>query len=251
MPVLHEILAVESQLNTNATAVAASIRKNLGKESIYKGMVKRHEIFDEEKQHLVQPNEHMEVQSTVDMQLDYLASELGKAWDIYATKEATNQVASADILTEDGQLLASNVPAIVLLGLETRLDKLMAIYKDIPTLDSARAWEVDPSANMRGIFRTKYDTERFQTVTKKEFITVVEATKEHPAQVTQQDKTENIGKYIQTDFSGAITSFDKAERIQRLASLQRAVKKARQRANSAQVVELQLAQSLFNYINNG
>lgn len=250
MPVLHEILAVESQLNTNAQAVMNSVGRNLTKESIYAGMVKSHVIFDEEMQHLVQPTEHKEVQSTVDMQLDYLAKELTKAWDVYATKEATNQVAKADIMV-DGRIIAADVPSIVLLGLETKLDKLMKIYTMLPTLDSARAWEEDHSAELRGIFRTKHETERFQTKTEKKFITVVEATKEHPAQVTQQEETTNIGKYIQTDFSGALTSFDKAERIQRLAALQRAVKQARQRANLQEVIELQISQALFNYVNNG
>jgi len=248
--VLHELLAVEQGLAETANRVTKETTKTLSeKRSIFSGLTKAHEIFAEDQQHLKQATENVEVQTTVDEQIDYLSVELARYWDVTLQKEIANQKANADIVV-DGITLVANIPSIVLLGMEKKLTALIAVYNAIPTLDAARAWEIDPNYAKSGVFRTKWATERQQTITEKVYKTVAPATERHPAQVVRDDETSVIGKYIQIDFSGAVTSLEKAERIQRLTKLIRAVKAARQRANNAEVDSTAVfGTALLNYVN--
>lgn len=248
--VLHELLAVEQGLAETANRVQGGTTKTLEtKRSLFEGMTKAHEVFDEDAQHLKQATEIKEVQDTVDGQLDFLNVEIARYWDVILQKEEANQRAKADIVV-DGQVLATDVPSIVLLSLEKKLASLVATYNAIPTLDASKAWEVDPNYDKHGVFRTKHDTERQHTRVVKDWIEVSPATKEHKAQIVQDEKTEVIGKYIISEFSGAISSLDKAERIQRLMKLSRAVKSARQRANNTVVnTDLKFGKPLLDYIN--
>ena len=248
--VLHELLAVEQGLAETGNRVLKETTRTLEtKRSLFEGLSKAHEIFSDDEQHLVQATEYKEVQDTVDGQLDFLADELARYWDVGLQKEEANQRANADIII-DGNVLAENVPSIVLLGMEKKLEKLISTYTAVPTLDASKAWEVDPNYDKRGVFRTKYDRETQQTRVVKDWVEVSPATKEHKAQIVQDEKTEVIGKYIISEFSGAISSLDKAERLQRLTKLIRAVKSARQRANATEVnTELTFAKNLLDYIN--
>ncbi len=250
MTVLHEILAVEQGLSETSNRVSKETTKTLDtKKSLFEGLSKAHEIFDDEKQHLVQATEIKEVQSTVDEQIDYLTVEVSRYWDASLQKEEANQRAKADIVV-DGITLAEAVPATVLLGMEKRLAALLATYNAIPTLDASKSWELDPGYSKKGVYRTKNVAERQHSVTTKKWIEASPATKEHKAQLVQEEIVEVIGKYKVTDFSGALTSYDKAERIQRLTSLIRAVKSARQRANNEEVNNnLKIGKALFDFIN--
>ena len=251
MSQLHELLAVEQSLATNSVACAKSVARNLAGKTLFTGLTKSHERFSEEEQHLTAATESKEVQSTVDMQLDFMATEMSKYFDVYASKEATNQTAKADIVI-DGVTIGKDIPATVLLGMESKLDKLVELYKALPTLDASTSWEAAPEASLPGIYRTKHATETFQTQTEKKYNVVVQPTQHQAAVVDKYDEVTNVGKYTRIDFSGAITSFDKAERLARLGALIRAVKKARQRANCAEVVTLEnFGASLFDYINKG
>jgi len=214
--VLHELLAVEQGLAETGNRVQKETTKTLAsKRSLFEGLSKAHEIFNDEEQHLVQATEIKEVQDTVDNQLQYLGTELARYWDVGLQKEEANQRAKADIVV-DGITLAIGVPSIVLLGMEKKLASLLETYNAIPTLDASKAWEEDPNYNKRGVFRTKHERETQQTRVVKDWKEVSPATKEHKAQIVQDEKTEVIGKYIISEFSGAISSLDKAERIQRL-----------------------------------
>lgn len=248
---LHEVLAVENGLAETANRITKEVSKTLGqKQSIFQGMSKSHEIFDDEKQHLVKAPEYKEIQSTVDEQLNFLGQNLAPYWDISLQKEEANQRARADIIVGD-TVVASNVPSIILLGMEKKLSALIEVYNAIPTLDAATAWEEDPSNAKPNVYRTKYITERQHTVVTKNWIEASPATKEFKAQLFQQDETEIIGKYIETNFSGAITSHEKARRLKNLTALIRGVKQARQRANATEVdTTLKFGEALLSFINS-
>ena len=253
MAVLHELLAVEAGLAETATRISKEVTKVLdSKSSLFAGMHKAHSLFNEADQHMVQAPEVKEVESTVADQLNYLGTELARYWDVTYLKEEANQRAKADIII-DNKVIAPNVPAIVLLSMEKKLTALLATYNAIPTLDAAKAWEIDPTYARPFVYRTKYVTERHQTQTKKKWQEISPATVQHKAQVAEVDETTVIGKYTITEFSGATTSLDKAEKLQRLTALIRAVKSARQRANSTEVSSLSgsFGLSLIDYINNG
>lgn len=247
---LHEILAVETGLAETANRIQKETTKTLDqKRSIFSGLMKAHQIFKEEDQHLLQPNDVKEVESTVKEHLNYASNEIGRYWDSIFMKEEANQRAKADIVI-NGEVIAENIPSIVLLSMEKKLSSLIGMYNAIPTLDAAKAWEPDPTYFKEDVFRAKYNRETQQTITTKEFKEVSPATKEFKAQIVEVPTTINVGKFVYTDYSGALTSLDKAEKLQRLTALQRAVKTARQRANATTVnTELRFGKAILDYIN--
>ena len=250
MAQLHELLAVETGLAETANRITKEVTKTLStKQSLFSGMNKQHIIFDDANQHMVQAPENKEIQSTVAEQLDFLAGNLIAYWDVSLQKEEANQRANADIIV-DGITIASNIPSIVLLSMEKKLTSILAVYNGIPTLDAATAWEPAPEYAKPNVFRTKFVTERQQSVVTKDYKEVSPATEHHKAQVVQVEKTEVIGKYIITDFSGAIPSSEKADKLARLTKLIAAVKQARQRANNVEVTtDLTIGKALLDYIN--
>lgn len=249
-PVLHELLAVEQSAAESANHVLKDTVKNLSdRRALYDGTTKEHQVFDDAMQHTRQATEHKEVQSTVKEQLDYMAKPIGDYYDIILQKEIANQSARADIVI-DGVTLAEGIPAIVLLGLEKKLESLKAVYNAIPTLDSARTWVTAEGYSRPNVFRNAHPEERQQSVVTKNWETIVPATEHHPAQTKEIERTAVVGKYIINTFSGALTSEDKANKIARLVKLITAVKKARQRANNVEVTaDRGFGATLFNYIN--
>jgi len=247
---LHEILAVETGLSETANRIQKETTKTLAtKETIFAGMVKAHVLFDESLQHLTQATESKEVQSTATEQLNYATTEIARYWDVTLQKEEANQRAVADIII-DGVSIVSAVPSIVLLSMEKKLTSLIALYNAIPTLDASKSWIKAEGYPVANVFVTKNQRENQQSLTEKTWVEVSPATKEFKAQLVQQEKTTVVGKFIIDEFSGALTSLDKAEKIQRLTSLIRAVKTARQRANMTEVdTGRTFASELFNYIN--
>ena len=77
---------------------------------------------------------------------------------------------------------------------------------------------------------------------------LVEATREHPAQIEKWSEDENVGKFITDSWSGMLTPAEKSDMIGRIDTLAQAVKQARQRANTTEVVKIQLAKSLVDFI---
>ena len=250
MAKLHEILAVENTLGETANRVKKETTKTLlTKETIFSGMVKNHEIFDEANQHLVQATDVKEVQSTTDEQLEFLTKNLVSYWDVTYQKDSANQVAFADIVIDDSTIVTL-VPSTTLLAMEKKLDALLATYNALPTLDASKAWEKAEGYGKVGVWKTVHPRENQHTVTYKTYEEVSPATKEHKAQIVQVEKTDTVGKYIYQEYSGAITSLDKAQRLERLTKMIRAVKEARQRANGTLVdTKLKFADSIFGYIN--
>jgi hypothetical protein len=251
-PKLHELLAVEAQASETANRITKETTKVFSnRQDIFVGVTKENTIFNEEQQHLKAATETKEVQDTVDNQLEFMATAVSNYWDVLAQKEEGNQRAKADI-SVDGLTIAENVPAIVLLSLEKKLGSLIAVYNAIPTLDAAKAWEQAPEYSLKGVFRTKYPEERKQEKITKTWQVIAEATQHHPAQLKEVETKEEIGKYTITVFSAALTSAEKAERLDRLSKLIIAVKKARQRANGVEIdPSLRIGQALLNYINKG
>ena len=248
--VTHEILAVEAGLAETSNRIQKETTKTLDtKRSLFTGLVKSHKLFKEEDQHLTQATEYKEVESTVQEQLDYAGSELSKYWDASLQKEEANQRAKADIIV-DGKVLSKDVPVTILLAMETKLLSAQAMYNAIPTLDASKAWEPDSTYAKDNVFRTKNASERMQEIVSKDWKEVSAATVQHKAQIVQTEKRETVGKYVQYDYSGALTSIDKAQKLERLTKLIRAVKMARQRANGTVVnTKLSIGSTLIDYIN--
>lgn len=244
--VLHELLAVEGDLDGAHKKILDETRVTFTKKSEhFMAQHRKLEMFVEDG--ITYPEENKAMDTTVQKKLDHMMKTEIRYFDAMVQKEATNQVATAALVV-DGITIAENLPATWLLGMETRLKHLRTVYEVIPTLQPGISWELDPSQG-DNIFKTKLPVEKLKTETVVEPVVLYEATKEHPAQVKESSKVVTVGKYTLTSWSGMITPAHKSVLLGRVDKLIRAMKKARQRANTTEVTKRTVGQELFDYIN--
>jgi len=246
---LHELLAVEGDLEGTVEKVVHEAEITFTKKpDHFLGHTKTLKMVDDSRSHEEESAaEHKEIVTTVDKKLDYVLGHLVKYYDAVLQKEATNQVAKADLVV-DGEVLAEGLPATFLLGLESKLKKLRATYELIPTLAPGVRWEVDPTG-ADGVFRIATPELR-----KKEEKTIAhkvlyEATEHHPAQIEKWTENRVVGTFYTERTSGMITTAKKSALLGNIDKLLRAVKKARQRANATEVANVKVAEKLFDFIN--
>lgn len=187
--------------------------------------------------------------STVDEKLAHVNKSAVAYIDAVAQKEATNQTAKADLVV-DGIVVAKDLPATLLLGLEDKIKKTRMLYEKIPTLQPGVEWVTDTSQRP-GVYKAAHTEERLKTEQVIKHIVVVPPTDRHPAQIDKVADQVPVGVFRTEKTSGMITPADKAARMERLDKLQEAVKKARMRANCTEVVPVKIGQMLFDYIDKG
>lgn len=250
MTKLHELLAVESSLEKTGYLLVEESKRNFGKENLFTGEVKDLIMFNDEDSHLETRDVRI-LESTVMENISYTTAALADYFDVVLQKDAANQAAKADLELEDGTILARDLPATFLLGLETKLNKLRELYNGIPTLEPGIDWVKD-ELERPGVYKTNNGIITFRTKKDTEFKVAYPATDKHPAQVHAIDVTVNVGKFVTMKFSGKMSSLDKANILSRLDSLIKAVKRARSRANE-QVVDTKkkVGADIFNYIHEG
>jgi hypothetical protein len=133
--------------------------------------------------------------------------------------------------------------------METKLKKLRDQYAKIPTLDPSIRWEPDLTENADGnVYRAVNPKKAFKTAKTFMHKILVDPTEHHPAQVEKWEETVNVGVYTTEMRSGAITSARKAEIIDKISKMLRAVKIARQRANDTEVESGKVGDKIFEYI---
>jgi len=247
MSKLHELLAVENDLEKVTNKLVAESSRTFGKENLFSASVRRLKHFDEAES-VSDTEDEVALTTTVDDNLDYLVEPIARYWDAVLQKESTNQTAKADLVVGD-VTLGKDIPATFLLGMEKKLNKLRELYESIPTLAPGINWTLDASQG-ENIFKAD-DTIQFKTKKDIEFRTAAPATDKHPAQVVQLETTVNVGKYTLTKWSGMVSPFEKAERLERFDAMITAVKKARMRANNVDVVDSHIGQSILDFINKG
>lgn len=246
MSKLHELLAVENDVEKVSRKLVAESQKTLGKDNLFNGQVRTLTHFDA-KDSLSDTVERTELTTTVDENIDYTIEALAEYYDVVFQKDLTNQQALADIVIDD-EVLVKDVPSTFLLGMEKKLNSLRDLYTAIPTLQPGIKWEVATDAG-EGIFRTANDVVQFKTKKDIDFKEIAPATKEHKAQVVEYETTLNVGKYVTTKTSSMFTPLEKATRITKLDTLIKAIKQARNRANATEVVTGKIGKVLLDFIN--
>ncbi len=244
-PKLHELLAVESNLENQADKVRGELANTFEK--------KRH-LFEEKLVTFtpngegVQPTRESQsdIQSTVAKELDWILPFIAKSFDASYQVAEANTAARADVILDDETVFISQVPATALLELEKSLAKVQALVVAIPTLDPAKGFQLDEQ-RPGGIYKAR-DVRKNRT--KKTFVPLVLAlaTKEHPAQVKEGYEDLPIGT---VEWSGLITPATKADMIARVEQLIRAVRRARSRANEQEVDTTKvIGKKLIGYVFN-
>lgn len=248
---MHELLAVEADLQKMFLKVSAEAKETFSKRSEhFRGHDKSLKMKDDSRAfEEAAAHEHKEVDSTVGDKLRYASKSAKKYFDALLQKESANQVAKADLIVE-GKTLATQLPATFLLAMESRLKTLREYYAAIPTHQPGVRWIPD-SAQREGVFVAADDDVREKTEKDTEFRTVASATKEHPAQVAQVQKTVVVGLFTTKKWSGMISPGEKSELLARIDTLYQAVKQARQRANQVKIESLKIGADLFDFILEG
>lgn len=248
MSKLHELLAVESDLdNVQKTIVAEAQNTFSKKPHMFFGFEKRLENYNESAPEA--PRERQELTTTVNSKLYYVNDHIIRYFDAVLQKELTNQTAKADIYIGD-KVIAKDIPTTFLLGLETKLKSVRALYAAIPTLPSGIGWDKDASLG-DDIYRARNPEKKYRTAKTFKHKVLYEATDHHPAQIERWEENENIGMYVTDKWTGLISPAQKSEYLERLDILLRAVKKARQRGNNTPVVKEIIGIELFEYIMDG
>lgn len=247
---LHEILAVEKTRSASAKALLEETSMKFGKEHFFQGWEKSLSMLNESPENGATEQaarESRALPTTVYDTLDYALSIWAEAEDIIFQKNLTNTTAKADIVLTDGYVLARNVPVDELLGLEVRLVEIRNMLLRMPTINAAVEWVKDENLG-KHVFKTKNPALTSKTEKRMFPVVLHEATKEHPAQVKESSKDEVVGTFKRIDWSGAATAIQKSDSIKRIDDLISAVKSARMRANSVEVLPGAIGKVLIDYL---
>lgn len=243
---LHEILAVEPDL-------AAVFKKLIQETAVTFSKKGEHFLGKTRRLDMFEANapgdgteEVIDLTTTVHEKLSYLFEHSAKYLDAVLQKERTNQDARANIVI-DGIVIANEVPATFLLGLEAKLQQLREVVDDVPTLAPGVPWEAAPDLGPN-IFRTKVPKIEFKTTKTIKSKTLFEGNNHHPPQIEKWNEDVPIGKYSTTVISGMLTVAEKSAILGRIDKLIQATKQARCRANNTDVVNTTIAKELFTYI---
>jgi hypothetical protein len=243
---LHELLAVEADRKQKGKVILTeTINTFTKKGEHFDGLIKIYKPNTESFEDKI-PDQVKKVVTTVDKKLDYAQGAIITAIDAQISKEETNSsgTVKAELLIGDKTFELS---ATSLLALEGQLVNIRALYKTIPTLDPTREWNEDVSQG-DGTFRTDKE-ELYRTKKIQKPLELSPATKEHPAQVQLVSEDVQVGRYETTYLSGKISVASKSERLSKIDKLIDAVKRARAKANQAEVVNKKIGKEIFNFIN--
>jgi hypothetical protein len=247
---LHEVLAVEGELEgVNKSVLDEAKHTFKAKPDHFLGSIKTYSPFDANDQDVMAP-EYKEMVTTIGDKLAYVFEHVARYLDAVAQKEATNQTARADIVLGDGRVLAKDIPATFLLGLETKIKQWKEVCQEIPTLAPGLSWKKD-EARGKGVYVAEHPEETRRTKKTVKSKVLYDATKEHPAQIEKWAEDIPVGKFVTQRWCGMLSPADKSALLARLDELGRAVKQARQRANCAEIVDVKIGKTLFDFLANG
>jgi hypothetical protein len=240
---LYELLSVQPSLAGQFNKMVLEAQHVFGKRELFEGYTKCLQMFNADRQN-EEATEVKAVSYTVEKKLDYLSKFAIDYFDAFLQKEASNQLAKADIVIED-VVIAKDVPACALLGFEDKLLKLRNVLDSIPTLAPGVDWiETDEV----GVYKDKNQVVRGKTEKSKQFKEVAPPTTQHKAQVEVWDFDMPVGRYVETKMSGTLTPSRKSQLIGRCDKLIQAVKTARQRANAVETSNQIIGDIFWEYI---
>lgn len=238
---LNQVVASEKETKLMVTNAISEAHQVAQKAALFSGFEKQYEPIDEGGEKF--PPESQRVQYKVSDVLSVLSSNLGALFDATATKDYANCNARASVIV-NGTVLVKDAPIPFLLFLEKQLDYVKTFIQKLPVLDSVDLWKEDSNS---GLWRTEpITTHRNKKVQKP--IVLYPATTEHPAQTQLITDDVLAGYWRQTKFSGAIPAPRKAELLNKVAELSKAVVEAREEANTSEAPDVFVGQSIFNYL---
>lgn len=245
MSKLHQVTAILKGAKAKAYSDVSALHKDAQKPDQYTGHSKTYRKVLEDGDDL--PSDSKKVVLQAGQVLAKLAKIQTDLFDLTAQQEWANQHAVSDVVV-GGVTLLRAVPVTYLMFLEKQLVDIYTFVDKMPTLDENKDWSVDPNTNL---FRTeRVSTQRTKKVQRAIVLydAVIKDGTALPAQT--QIITEDIlaGFWDTVHLSGALTIPRKEQLLERISQLQRAVKVARENANSTDVTEHDVGVPVFSYL---
>jgi hypothetical protein len=247
---LHELLAVEGQLKGQAESTRKELSATFDKKPhlFQEKVVTFTPAAEEGGQE--QREQQSTIQTTVKEELAWITNLWSKALDTSVNVQRTCQVARADVELDDGTIIMRDMPVLALLELEKRAGEMQELVKTVPTLDPAKGFTPDKDRG-NGIYASR-EVKKSRTKKDQRPIVLYPHSPEHPAQTQLITVDVSVGTITEREWSGMITPAEKADMIARAEELQRAIKKARMRANStATQAPKQHGADLLTYVFKG
>ena len=240
MKYLSQAVAAEKAVKAEASSVIGQLYAAFKEPSLFNGEVRKYRPLAEDGEKF--PDEATRVQMRVEEAVQVVFGKLADLFDITLIKDLANGGAKADVMVDDTVLL-KEVPAVYLLFLEKQLGELAEGISKAPVLSASEDWEWDANAKLH---RTQpVDAARSKKVQRA--LTLYPATDKHPAQCQLVTEDVTIGYWAKTKLSGALPLPKKEALLARIQKLVRAVKLAREEANTAPIRPVDTS-ALFAYL---
>lgn len=222
---LHQLIAIVSDAAKKANALNTQLYKWAQKSDLYNGIFRVYTPSTEDG--YVYPKEtKAPIRSAMQDLQEFLDNRM-ESQKLIATQDLANTMAKADIVV-NGTVLLSDIPVTTLLYLEKQLQETLAYVNALQILDISEVWSYDKNS-------LSYVSDPVQQIrTKKvtEYEVVVPPTKEHRAEIREVSKDIREGIWTATKVSKALSPSEKNELIKKVEDLIRAVKLAREEANT-------------------
>jgi hypothetical protein len=241
---LHQLLAIIQKTKTEAAKLKTAVYHLAQKRELFEGLSRSYTPKDDDG--FVYPAESKTVSITAQsLMVQFMEASRALFNDCFA-QDAANTTAIADVAI-DGEIILRNAPVSFLLFLEKQVEDLRTFAKSLPEQDIAEEWHFDES---RAVY---VSAPRLTTKTKKTVkpIVLYEATKEHPAQVDKISEDVVEGTWTTLRFTGALPSSQIKLLLNRIDALDKAIVRARERANQEDVVLMEIAEPIFGYLFKG
>jgi len=239
---LHQVLAIESNVRSQAQKDLTAAHHGLQKGDLLFGLSKSYKPLNEDGEKL--PSEEKILQVKTPDVLRETSDILTKLYDVVAARDFANCSATADVVLDDGNIILKNAPATFLLWLEKKLDDLHTFVSKLPILPADTDWDFDPNQNC---FKSKViETTRTQKIPYP--LVLAQATDKHPAQVVEKTRDEIVGTYSTIKYSGAMKAKDVAQMKERVEQLQKAVKFAREKANTVDAPKKEVGKNILEFV---
>lgn len=238
---LNEIVAVANGKKSASEAALKSAYHVIQKEEMFTGVRRNYRALDESGEKL--PSESKAVPLTIEK----VVGDFSRVWtnmiDVVLTQETGNTVAKADVVINDTVILA-DMPVTTLIFLEKKLVDIHTFVSKLPELCTSENWARDENL---GVWQSS-ESVTHRTKKAQKPIVLYDATPEHPAQTQLIAEDQLVGYWHTTKLSGCASPAVKASILARINALKEAVIRARERANSTEVDNVEAGAKLFKYI---
>lgn len=237
---LNQVIAIEKGVKSRVYGELTNLNKVAQKPDLFNGLARTYQSKDDDGEKL--PDERKRVQASATDLIRQFANAAAELMGVTARKDWTNCVAKADVVI-DGKTIVTGAPVSYLLFLEKQLTDFHTFVGNVPVLDESESWTFDANS---GLFKSdQTSTHRTKKVARA--IVLYPATEQHPAQTQLISEDVIAGFWNQVKQSGAMPKPKKLALLAKTEGLLRAIKEAREAANSADVVVTPPV-SVFDYL---